>query len=67
MNDIAKEEFEKTVKEFFDGIKQQKRLEVQDLRYLCEQGIPALQIMVHNIPMECFKKGVEKWLDGLGK
>lgn len=67
MNYIAKKEFEKTVKEFFDGIKQQKRLEVMDLRYLCEQGIPALQIMVHNIPIECFKKGVEKWLDDLGK
>ena len=64
---IIKEELEETVKEFFDRIKQQKRLEVQDLRYLCEQGIPAMEIMVHNIPMDCFKKGVEKWLDGLGK
>lgn len=64
---IMKEELEKTVNEFFDGIKQQQRLEMQDLRHLCEQGIPAVEIMVHNIPMDCFKKGVEEWLDGLGK
>lgn len=64
---ITKKDFEKTIKEFFDRIKQQKRLEAQDFRYLCEQGIPALTIMVHNIPIECFKKGLEKWLDDLEK
>lgn len=47
--------------------KEQKTLYMQDVRYLCEQGIPAVEIAVRNIPIEYFKKGVEKWLDGLGK
>lgn len=67
MSDIIKQELEQTLKKFFEGIESQDFLNMQDVRYLCEKGIPAIKIAVRNIPIECFKKGVEKWLNGLGK
>lgn len=57
----------KKAMEFIEMTKHQECLNMQDVRYLCEQGVPAVEIAVKNIPIECFKKGVEKWLDGLGK
>lgn len=67
MNYIAKKEFENKINKFLDDCNQRDGLYMQDVRYLCEQGIPAVEIAVRNIPIECFKKGVEKWLNGLGR
>ena len=66
MSDITKQELEQTLEKFFEGIESQDFLNMQDVRYLCEKGIPAIEIAVRNIPIECFKKGVDKWLNGLG-
>lgn len=62
MNYITKKDFENTIKSFLDDCNQRDELYMQDIRYLCEQGIPAVEIAVRNIPIECFKKGLEKWL-----
>lgn len=66
MSYITKQELEQTLEKFFKGIESQDFLNMQDVRYLCKQGFPAVEIAVKNIPIECFKKGVEKWLNGLG-
>lgn len=66
MSCITKQELEQTLDKFFEGIESQGFLNMQDVRYLCEKGIPVIEIAVHNIPIECFKKGLEKWLNGLG-
>jgi hypothetical protein len=60
-----RQELEQILDKFFEGIESQDFLNMQDVRYLCEKGIPAIKIAVRNIPMDCFKKGVEEWLDGL--
>lgn len=62
MNYITKKDFENKIKVFLDDCNQRDELYMQDVRYLCEQGIPAVEIAVRNIPIECFKKGLEKWL-----
>jgi hypothetical protein len=65
MSYITKQELEQTLEKFFEGIESKDFLNMQDVRYLCEKGIPAIKIAVRNIPMDCFKKGVEEWLNGL--
>lgn len=67
MNYIEKKEFENKINKFLDDCNQRDGLDMRVVRYLCEQGIPAVEIAVKNIPIECFKKGVEEWLDGLGR
>lgn len=67
MSYIAKKDFENKINKFLDDCNQRDGLDMRVVRELCEQGIPAVEIAVRNIPIECFKKGVEKWLDGLGK
>ena len=65
MSDITKQELEQTLDKFFEGIEAQDFLNIQDVRYLCEKGIPAIKIAVRNIPIECFKNGLVEWLNGL--
>lgn len=38
-----------------------------DIWKLCELGIPAINILVCNISFDCFKSGLNKWLNGNGK
>jgi hypothetical protein len=66
MNYISKKEFENKINKFLDDCNQRDGLDMIVVKELCEQGIPAVEIAVKNIPIECFKKGLEKWLDGLG-
>ena len=65
MNYIAKKDFENKINKFLNDCNQRDGLDMQDVRYLCEQGIPAVEIIVKNIPIEYFKKGVEKWLEDM--
>lgn len=67
MSYIAKKDIENKINKFLDNCNQRDGLDMIAVRQLCEQGIPAVEIAVRNIPIECFKKGLEKWLDGLGK
>lgn len=62
---VYRDELIKNMSEFFEGIKKRGKLSIQDVRFLCEKGIPAVEIAVKNIAIEDFEKGINKWCNGV--
>lgn len=62
---VYRDELIKNMSEFFEGIKQRGKLSMSDIRFLCEKGIPAVEIAVKNISIEDFEKGINKWRNGV--
>ena len=46
-----------------EDIKARGYVSIFDARYLCEMGIPAIEICLKNIPVDIFINGVNKWLE----
>lgn len=44
-------------------IKEKGYVSIFDARYLCERGIPAIEICLKNIPVDIFINGLNKWLE----
>lgn len=44
-------------------IREKGYVSILDARYLCEMGIPAIEICLKNIPVGIFINGVNKWLE----
>lgn len=62
---IYRDELIERMSEFFEGIKQRGCLSIEDVRFLCEKGIPAVEIAVKNITIKDFEKGINKWCNGI--
>lgn len=62
-----KEEF---IKSFNDLILSKKgigSLDIHDIRCLVDKGIPAVEIAIKNIPIECFEQGFYMWINEIFK
>lgn len=62
---VYRDELIERMSEFFEGIKQRGKLSMSDIRFLCDNGIPAVEIAVKNIAIEDFEKGINKWRNGV--
>ena len=62
---VYRDELIERMSDFFEGIKQRGKLSMEDVRFLCEKGIPAVEIAVKNITIEDFEKGINKWCNGV--
>lgn len=60
-----KKAFENEINKVVENIERQGELYMTDVRYLCERGIPAVEIAIKNIPIEYFKKGLMAWLNNI--
>lgn len=61
---VYRDELIERMSDFFEGIKQRGKLSMADIRFLCEKGIPAVEIAVKNITIEDFEKGINNWCNG---
>lgn len=56
------------VKRVLDGVKRvDGRLRAIDFRWITNQGVPLIEIMLKSIPIECLEKGIDEWFDKLIK
>lgn len=62
---VYRDELIERMSEFFEGIKQRGKLSMSDIRFLCDKGVPAVEIAVKNIAIEDFEKGINKWRNGV--
>lgn len=58
--DIIKSE----VKRVLDGVKRDDgRLGATEFRWITQQGVPLIEIMLKSIPIECLEKGINDWFN----
>lgn len=54
------------VQRVLDGIKRYNgHLSMNGFRWITEQGVPLIAIMLKSIPIECLEKGINDWFDKL--
>lgn len=52
------------VKRVLDGVKRDDgRLSITEFRWITQQGVPLINIMLKSIPIECLEKGITDWFD----
>lgn len=52
------------VQRVLDGVKRDDcHLGMTEFRWITQQGVPLISIMLKSIPIECLEKGINDWFD----
>lgn len=52
------------VQRVLDGLKRYNgHLSMNGFRWITQQGVPLINIMLKSIPIECLEKGINDWFD----